>query len=104
MIEFTASTLDAVELANDIAFDPQIEYLPILVFIDELDYHRLDRCDDVDHISTNEPIKITDLIKKKVVFCSYNRKDEYLLEKLEADWSGYINGDVVRVTVPLFLF
>jgi len=104
MIEYVSSTLDAVELANDIVFDSMVERLPVVVFINDLDFNRLENRNEVDSITTSKAVKIADLQKKKVIFCNYSTSDFPILEQLEEDWDTQVGGDAVYVTVPLFLF
>ena len=103
MDEYVADSLDLVEIANDIAEDGFFESYPILAFIKDRDYHRLENEDKVDLISTSKEVKLEDLAQKKVVFCLYKLDEDVILDSLADDWINFTDGEVIKVEVPLFL-
>jgi len=103
MDEYLADSLDLVEIANGVVEEVYFEFTPILAFIKDRDYHRLENEDKVDFISTDKAVNLADLSKKKVVFCLYKTQEVGILDGLADDWTHYTGGYVVTVGVPLFL-
>ncbi|ADV46444.1 hypothetical protein [Nitratifractor salsuginis] len=98
--EYESFSTDAQEIANELVIE-EVASTPILVLVDERDWHLLENSEKVEAVEVRGGPKMTvgELKKKKVVFCTIKKQDAPLIDLVAEDWENIIEGGVVRLKI-----